>query len=121
MRQVFHLILCAVYGIAPVSMALLFAPIDSFIEWVTIGILLFIALAFWYQVIEQDYYYWKQWVKAIKEQAELDFYHSFQLLPNVQLIREKFKTYHRYHVMISLPLYGLVMIGWERKRVTVKG
>jgi hypothetical protein len=121
MRQVFHLILCAVYGIAPVSMALLFAPIDSFIEWVTIGILLLIALAFWYQVIERDYYYWKQWVKAIKRQTELKFYHSFQLLPNVQLLREKFTTYHTYHLMLSLPLYGVVMIAWERNRVTVKG
>ena len=102
-------------------MALLFAPIDSVIEWVTIGVLLIMALIFWYQVIERDYYYWKQWVKAIKEQTELTFYHSFQLLPNVQLIREKFTTYHRYHVMISLPFYGVVMIAWERKCVTVKG
>ena len=102
-------------------MALVFAPIDSFIEWVTIGILLFIALVFWYQVIEQDLQVWKQWYRTVKKRVDYRWYPSIQLLPNVQMVAQRFHTCTSYTILLSFPLCGVLMIEWERKRVTVKG
>ena len=126
MRQVFHLILCAVYGIAPVTMALVFAPIDSFIEWFTVGLLLFVALIFWYQVIEQDRLVWKQWYSAYKKFTvkgwllgkgiETTFFKSFQLVPNISLMREPRNFSYEFNLLIMLPCFGILVFSWERMR-----